>query len=126
MSSPSPLEQITSPATHDRALTLASHLLPNPPVVLIYVTSASNPHCARITPKVEALASDDKYKHKVRFYQMELTPETAPMIKFGIQNTPIFIGYRARWCHTILGPDFRGLVRVLDEQVEKMGEHVGH
>lgn len=75
--------------------------------------------CVNITPKVEALAANDKYK-QVRFFQMELTPETAPMIKFGIQNTPIFIGYRQRWCQTVLGPDMRGLERMLEGQLDKM------
>jgi hypothetical protein len=91
----------------------------------------------RTTPKVEALA--EKYQQQtqhsgspcesrnddskgleagqakdVRFYSMPLTPETAPMIKFGVQNTPIFILLGERWCETVLGADLRrveGLIR---------------
>jgi hypothetical protein len=109
------LERITNPATHDAAIAKASE--PGT-IVLIYVTSSSNPICVSTTPKVEALAADEKYK-SVRFFQMELTPDTAPMIKFGIQNTPIFIAYKQAWCQTVLGADMRSLHRMLDQQISK-------
>ena len=108
----SQLSQITDHVSHDAAIALAQE--PGT-VVVIYVSSGSNPICAQTTPKIESLASDEKYRN-VKFFQMELTPETAPMIKFGIQNTPIFILYRQRWCQTILGADMRALGRLLDEQ----------
>lgn len=109
------VEPITDPASHDAAI---AHAQEPGVVVVIYVTSGSNPICAQTTPKIKSLASDEKYRD-VKFFQMELTPETAPMIKFGIQNTPIFILYRQRWCQTILGADMRALTKLLDEQTAK-------
>ena len=106
------IQPITDPASRDAAI---AHAQEPGVLVVIYVTSGSNPICTKTTPKIESLASDEKYRG-VKFFQMELTPETAPMIKFGIQNTPIFILYRQRWCQTILGADMRALGRVLDEQ----------
>jgi thioredoxin-like negative regulator of GroEL len=109
------LEQVKDPASHDAAI---AHAQNSGTVVVLYVTSWSNPICTSTTPKIESLAKNEKYGN-VRFFQMELTPETAPMIKFGIQNTPIFILYRQRWCQTILGNDLRTLERLLDEQTKK-------
>lgn len=106
---------ITDPASHDAAI---AHAQEPGVVVVIYVTSGSNPVCTQTTPKIESLASDEKYM-EVKFFQMELTPETAPMIKFGIQNTPIFILYQQKWCQTILGADMRALTKLLDEQTGK-------
>jgi hypothetical protein len=108
----STLKQIKDPNSHDAAI---SHAQDAGTVVVLYVTSGSNPICVQTTPKIEKLAGNEKYRN-VRFFQMEITPETAPMIKFGIQNTPIFILYRQRWCETILGNDLRRLERLLDEQ----------
>jgi hypothetical protein len=114
---PPPLPQITSPQTHTHALSHSSS--PTGPIVLIYVTSSANPICRRTTPQIQYLAATPKYadNERVKFYQMELTPETAPMIKFGIQNTPIFIAYRGKWCQTVLGPDLVGVERMLDGQL---------
>ena len=112
------METIKDPASHDAAIAHAQE--PNTTVV-IYVTSGANPICAQTTPKVKSLMQNDKHQ-AVRLFQMELTPETAPMIKFGIQNTPIFILYRQRWCQTILGADMRALERLLDEQDRQLPE----
>lgn len=109
------LEQITDPAAHDAAI---AHAQESGVTVVLYVTSGSNPICVQTTPKIQALAANDKYS-RVRFFQMELTPETAPMIKFGIQNTPIFILYRQAWCQTILGADLRGLEELLDTRLRE-------
>jgi hypothetical protein len=109
------LLQITDPASHDAAI---AHAQDPGTVVIIYVTSGSNPICVQTTPKVEKLAQDERFR-KYKFYRMELSPTTAPMIKFGIQNTPIFILYRQRWCQTILGNDLRGLEKLLEEQARK-------
>lgn len=111
-SAPSRLESITDPTSHDVA---TSHAW-NGTLVVLYVTSESNPICVRTTPKVESLAADEKYQ-AVRFFKMELTPQTAPMIKFGIQNTPIFILLRGKWCETILGADMRRVEQLLDRQL---------
>ena len=108
------LEQIEDPASHDAAIAHAQHA---GTTVVLYVTSGSNPICVQTTPKIQSLARNEKYSD-VRFFQMELTPETAPMIKFGIQNTPIFILYRQKWCQTLLGNDLRGLERLLDQQTK--------
>ncbi|KPI45301.1 uncharacterized protein AB675_2447 [Cyphellophora attinorum] len=121
---PPTLPQITSPKTHAAALAHSSGLSPTGPIVLIYVTSSANPICRRTTPKIQLLAANSKYAdgERVKFYQMELTPETAPMIKFGIQNTPIFIAYRGKWCQTVLGPDLVGVERMLDGQLGLRGK----
>jgi hypothetical protein len=120
--SPAPLPQIISPETHTAALAHSSS--PTGPIVLIYVTSSANPICRRTTPKIQSLAINPKYAddERVKVYEMELTPETAPMIKFGIQNTPIFIAYRGKWCQTVLGADLVGVERMLDGQLGVRGE----
>jgi thiol-disulfide isomerase/thioredoxin len=108
------LERINSRETHDAAISLAKE---KGTTVLIYVASDANPICRTTTPKLESLAKNPQYS-QVRFFTMGLTPETAPMIKFGIQNTPIFIFYRNDWCQTVLGPDMRSVERLLEQSVE--------
>ena len=49
-----------------------------------------------------------EYKH-AEFYKIHLNGETQPMIKFGIQNTPIFICAQGEWATTILGANLRML-----------------
>ena len=123
----SPLAQIADPSSHDAAIAQASATC----MVVIYVTSPSNPICTRTAPKVEALAeqysksssnesdlpseTQDQGGRGVKFFAMELTPKTAPMIKFGVQNTPIFICLREAWCETILGADMRKLEGMIRE-----------
>jgi thiol-disulfide isomerase/thioredoxin len=109
------LERINSRETHDAAISLAKD---RGITVLIYVVSDANPVCRSTTPWLESLAQTPRYS-RVRFFYMELTPETAPMIKFGIQNTPIFIFYRNNWCQTVLGADMKSVERLLAQSAEE-------
>lgn len=82
----------------------------------MFVTSFANPICRDAAPKIEQLAKD--YDGKVRFYVMEMTTETTPMLKFGVQNTPVFVIMDGKGkSETLLGADMEGLERKLDALV---------
>lgn len=104
------LEPIVDQPTHDAAVNAASKSNP----IIIYVYSDANPVCQRTTPKIEDLAQ--KYAGRIKFYKMELTQKTQPMIKFSVSNTPILITMNGASCATFLGGD----VRSLGGEIEKM------
>ena len=104
------LDSIIDQESHDTALNAASRENP----IVIYTVSDANPVCSRTTPKIEELAK--KHAGKVRFYRMELTQKTQPMIKFSVANTPILIAMNGVSCSTYLGGD----VRSLEKQIDKM------
>ena len=122
---PSALPQITNKATHDA--TLAQLSPPDSLTLILYITSPSLPSCRATQPHVELLsqhfASDPSYtsangKPKVKVYEMEITKDTQPMIKFSAHNCPIFIvmggggqGERG-WCETLLGGGEKGVADV--------------
>lgn len=98
---------ITDRTTHDAAINQGQGTRPeclDGIPTCLYVSSASNPACKAAYPRILGLA--ETYPH-VQVHVMELTPETTPMIKFGVQNCPIFIFLQGKYCETILGPDFR-------------------
>lgn len=106
---PSPgLEQITDRTTHDAAVDLAADTTakpnPNPTPIVIYVTSSSQSTSSALTAAIAKLAAEKEFTGgKVRFFQMEMTKDTTPMIKFGPQNCPLFIFMRGRYCETEYG-----------------------
>jgi hypothetical protein len=55
----------------------------------------------------------DDYPH-VTFHKMELDATTSPMIKFGVQNTPIFVVMRDSKASTILGPNMQALKHAVE------------
>ena len=128
---PSNLSPIIDAPSHDAAISHASSTC----MVIIYVHSPSNPICTRTTPKIENLAEQystsstqnqqakdlnhqtQSSEKEIRLFSMELTPQTVPMIKFGVQNTPIFICLRESWCETILGADVRRLEGIIRDFV---------
>ena len=122
---PSTLPQITDNETHDAVLTQLSP--PDSVTLILYITSHSLPSCRNTTPHILALSehfsTDPTYtntngKPKVKVYEMEITKDTQPMIKFSAHNCPIFIvmggggkGERG-WCETLLGGGEKGVKEV--------------
>lgn len=106
------LSQITDPATHDAALTQATT---HNHFIVIYVSSSASPKCIGTTPQIEDLAHE--YEGKVQFYQMEITKDTQPMIKFSGHNCPILILMKGKWCETLLGGGVRDLRRKIEENL---------
>jgi hypothetical protein len=45
----------------------------------------------------------------IAFHKMELDASTSPMIKFGVQNTPIFVVIKGSKASTVLGPNMQAL-----------------
>lgn len=102
------LEQITDRTTHDAAVDLAADTTakpnPNPTPIVIYVTSSAQSASSTLTAQIAKLAASDEFVNgQVRFFQMEMTKDTTPMIKFGPQNCPLFIFMRGRYCETEYG-----------------------
>ena len=104
------LPQIKNREEHDSIVSRENQQR-NIPIV-IYVTS-STPASRALTPSIIALSKKQEFVDAgVQWYEMELTSETSPMIKFGPQNCPIVFLFRGMWCETLLG--IRGA-----EEVEK-------
>ena len=95
------LPQIKNREEHDSIVSRENQER-NIPVV-IYVTS-STPASRALTPSIIALSKKQEFVEAgVQWYEMELTSETSPMIKFGPQNCPIVFLFRGTWCETLLG-----------------------
>ena len=47
------------------------------------------------------------------FHKMELDALTSPKIKFGVQNTPIFVVMKGSQASTILGPNLLALEQAI-------------
>lgn len=125
--SSSQLEEISDLASHDAAIALASSTC----LVILFVVSEGNPLCKSTAPKVEALAAKHSFlngsssnktssqshqieQREVRIFKLPLTPKTTPFIKFGIQNTPIFICLKAGSCETLLGGNDKNMQKLED------------
>ena len=95
------LPQIKNREEHDSIVSRENQKR-NIPIV-IYVTS-STPASRALTPSIIALSKKQEFVDAgVQWYEMELTSETSPMIKFGPQNCPIMFLFRGSWCETLLG-----------------------
>jgi len=73
-------------------------------LVVIAVWSEANPICVATEPRIQKLSAEYK---EAEFYKMHLNAQTQPMIKFGVQNTPIFIFAQREWATTVLGANMR-------------------
>lgn len=82
-------------------------------LVVMAVWSEANPICIATEPKIQRLAAEHK---DAEFYKMHLNSETQPMIKFGVQNTPIFILAQGHWARTVLGANLRMLEDALNSR----------
>jgi len=113
-----PLTQIVDQPQHDSIVNAEASI--NRTSIVILVTSSASPLCRSLTPQISELSdSMAKQYPDVNWYQMELTLETTPMIKFGPQNTPIVIFMRGKYCETLLGVRMREEV---ERKVTKMME----
>lgn len=79
-------------------------------LIIIAVWSDANPVCTTMEPKIQKIAIEYK---DAEFYKMHLNADTQPMIKFGVQNTPIFICAQREWATTILGANTKMLEEAL-------------
>jgi hypothetical protein len=50
---------------------------------------------------------------------MFLNAETQPMLKFGVQNTPIFVMAQDKWAMTVLGANTRTLEDNIKQRIPK-------
>jgi len=48
-----------------------------------------------------------------------LNAETQPMLKFGVQNTPIFVIAQGKWAMTVLGANMRLLEDYIKQRIPK-------
>lgn len=120
-----PLEQITDRATHDAAVDLAAdtNARPNPhptPIVMYITSDASARSSSTLTAQVTKLS--DEFAGRVRFFEMPMTKDTTPMIKFGPWNCPLFIFMRGTFCRTEYGRIGVEGIRSICEEMVRMGE----
>jgi hypothetical protein len=54
----------------------------------------------------------------VIFHKMELDASTSPMIKFGVQNTPIFVVMKGTKASTVLGPNMQALEHAIKAMLQ--------
>ena len=88
----------SSHSEYDAAIKRAEQGTPT----VIYIKAESSPVCRATSPKVDKMADDYP---SVAFHKMELDASTSSMMKFGIQNTPIFVVMKGYQASTILGPN---------------------
>lgn len=98
-----------SPEEYDAAIARAN----TGNLVVIAVWSEANPICIATEPKIQKMAAEHK---NAEFYKLHLNSETQPMIKFGVQNTPIFILAQGQWATTVLGANWRMLDEALSSR----------
>lgn len=95
------LPQITDREEHDAIISRENQIANIP--ILIYVSS-SVPRSIAFTPELLELSKKQEFVDGgVKFYEMEMTGKTTPMIKFGPQNCPLVFLFRGLWCRTLLG-----------------------
>lgn len=93
------LPQIRDREEHDAIISRENQIANIP--ILIYVSS-SVPRSIAFTPQLLKLSKRPEFVD-VKFYEMEMTAKTTPMIKFGPQNCPLVFLFRNLWCKTLLG-----------------------
>ena len=102
-------EQIVDRESHD-AIVNKPNQAANIPIVI--VVTSSTPGSKTLLPELVVLSK--KCPIELKWYEMQLTEKTTPMIKFGPQNCPIIILMKGMYCETMLG------VRGADEVERKV------
>lgn len=102
------LEQIVDQESHDAIVNKATQAANIPLVIL--VTSSTPPSKALLPSVIELSRKGEFQQAGVKWYEMQLTEKTTPMIKFGPQNCPIVVLMRGMYCETLLG--IRGVEEV--------------
>jgi len=101
------LEQIVDREGHEAVVNKANQAAKTP---LVIVVTSSTPATKSLLPLIVELSKQDEFQSAgVRWYEMQLTEKTTPMIKFGPQNCPIVVLMKGVYCETLLG------VRGVDE-----------
>ena len=109
------LEQIVDQDSHDAIINKSTQAA-NVPIVII-VTSSTPASKSLLSSIVQLSKSDDYQQAGVKWYEMQLTQKTTPMIKFGPQNCPIVVLMRGTYCETLLGTRN---VEVIEKKVGEM------
>jgi len=95
------LEQITDQTSHDAVVNKKSQAANVP---LVIVVTSSTPRSRTLLPLVVELSRNSEFQQGgVKWYEMQLTEKTTPMIKFGPQNCPIVVLMKGSYCETLLG-----------------------
>ncbi|KAK5940206.1 hypothetical protein PMZ80_007626 [Knufia obscura] len=111
------LEHIVDEESHNAVVNKKNQAANIP---LVIVVTSSTPASKSLLPSVIELLRKDKFQQAgVRWYEMQLTAKTTPMIKFGPQNCPIVVLMRGMYCETLLG------IRGAEEVEKKVREMVG-
>lgn len=105
-------EQIVDKESHD-AIVNKPNQAANIPIVIVVTSSTPNSKTL-LSDLVQLSQSQSLQSSGLRWYEMELTDRTTPMIKFGPQNCPIVILMKGVYCETLLG------VRGVDEVERKV------
>lgn len=92
-------EQIVDKESHDAVINKPNQAA-NIPVVI--VVTSSTPASKSLLPELAELSKKDEL-NGLKWYEMQLTDKTTPMIKFGPQNCPIVILMKGFYCETLLG-----------------------
>lgn len=95
------LEQIVDQESHDAVVNKANQAA-NVPIVIL-VTSSTPASKSLLSSMIELSKEQDFQQKGVRWFEMQLTQKTTPMIKFGPQNCPIVVLMRGTYCETLLG-----------------------
>ena len=110
------LDQIVDQRSHDAIVNKKSQVANVPLVILV---TSSTPRSRTLLPLVVELSRNNEFKQAgVKWYEMQLTEKTAPMIKFGPQNCPIVVLLRGSYCETLLG------ISGVEEVERKVGQMV--
>lgn len=91
-------EQIVDRESHD-AIVNKPNQAANIPIVI--VVTSSTPRSKTLLPELVELSK--KCPIELKWYEIQLTEKTTPMIKFGPQNCPIIILMKGMYCETMLG-----------------------
>jgi len=109
------LDQITDQESHDAVVNKNTQAANVPLVIMV---TSSTPTSKSLLPSVVELSEKDEFQQAgVKWYEMQLTEKTTPMIKFGPQNCPILVLMRGSYCETLLG--IRGVEEV-ERKVRQM------
>jgi hypothetical protein len=103
--------QITTKAEHDAAAEQAYAGTPT----LLYVSNNSTPACRKFDPKFQEAA---RQHPNIKFYQMELNPETQPLLKFGPQCMPVVSVIKGNWARMLLGVGLEELEECIRKDLE--------
>jgi len=109
------LEQIIDQESHDKIVNKETQAVNVPLVIMV---TSSTPRSESLLPSVVELSRKSEFQRAgVKWYEMQLTEKTTPMIKFGPQNCPILVLMRGLYCETLLG--VRG-VKEVENRVQQM------